>query len=61
MYPDAETMLRGLLSAGPAVRAIEHVGEEAVKDAVLKALEPFKTPDGGYHFCNKFLYLIARA
>lgn len=50
-----------LLSEGLAVRAIEQRGEEAVKDAVLKALEPFKTPNGGYHLRNKFLYLVARA
>jgi ubiquinone/menaquinone biosynthesis C-methylase UbiE len=60
-FPDLETMLRTLLSAGPAVAAIEHAGEERVREAVAGALEPFRTSTGGYHLENEFAYLIARA
>jgi hypothetical protein len=60
-YSDEETALRGFLSAGPAVRAIQIVGEPAVKEAVAKALVPFKSATGGYELRNKFRYLIAIA
>lgn len=60
-YPDEKTALRGLLSAGPAIRAIQHAGEETVRDAVLKGIAPFKTPSGGYQFRNKARFLVARA
>jgi len=59
-YPDDKTMLRGLLSSGPAIRAIQHAGEETVRDAVVKALAPFKTASGKYYLRNKSRYLIAR-
>lgn len=60
-YPDEKTMLRGLLSSGPAIRAIQERGEEAVRDLILKVLDPFKTSAGGYFLTNKYQYLIATA
>lgn len=60
-YADTETALRGLLSAGPAVRAVEHAGAQAVRDAVMPAIAPFKTASGSYELGNKFLYLVATA
>lgn len=61
VYPDQDTVLRGLLSAGPAVKAVQTSGEDRLREAVLKALAPFKTPSGGYRLESKFRYLIARA
>lgn len=60
-YPDEKTALRGLLSSGPAIRAIQNKGEAAVRDAVLKAIAPFKTNSGGYCLRNNFHYMIATA
>ncbi len=60
-YPDEPTALRGLLSAGPAIRAIQVKGEVVVRDAILNALAPFKTRSGGYHLSNSFRYMIAVA
>lgn len=60
-YPDEDTALRGLLSSGPAIRAIQHNGEAAVRLAILEAISPFKTPSGGYHLTNNFHYMIATA
>jgi SAM-dependent methyltransferase len=60
-YPDEHTALRGLLSPGPAIRAIQHAGEETVRAAVLKALAPFKTAAGGYLLKNKYRYMIVQA
>lgn len=61
VYRDEETALRGLLSAGPAMRAIQQAGEQAVRDAVAQAIAPFKTASGGYEMRNRFRYLIATA
>jgi SAM-dependent methyltransferase len=60
-YPDLEAAMRGLLSAGPSVRAIQVAGEERVREAVVGALVPFKRPDGSYRLDNTFRYLIATA
>ena len=60
LYRDELTALRGLLSAGPAVRAIQAAGEDRVKEAVLKALAPFKTAAGGYRLKNTFRYVVTR-
>jgi hypothetical protein len=46
--------VRGLLSSGPAVKAIEHSGEAAARDAVLAAIEPLRTAEGGYRLENTF-------
>lgn len=60
-YPDLQTAIRGLLSAGPAVRAIQVAGEERVREAVAESLVPFKRADGSYRLDNTFRYLIAGA
>jgi SAM-dependent methyltransferase len=60
-YPDLATGLRGLKSAGVAVRAIEHAGEAAVDAAHAKALAPFRQGDGSYKIGATFRCLIARA
>lgn len=56
-YPDEQTALRGLLSSGPAIRAIQEKGEDAVRDLILEVIAPFKTRSGGYHLTNNFHYL----
>lgn len=61
VYPDLETALRGLLSAGPAVKAIAVAGEEQVRDAVMRAIAPFASAGGGYRLENTFRYLVAIA
>lgn len=58
-YPDEETLLRGLLSAGPAARAIAEAGEARVRDAVLAAVAPYRVPGGAYRLHNVFRYAIA--
>jgi SAM-dependent methyltransferase len=58
-YPDLDTALRALNSAGPGTAAIATVGEERVREVVGQALERFKQPDGGYRMRNVFRYLIA--
>ena len=59
-YPDEATALRGLLSAGPAIRAINHAGGEAVTDAVRRVLAGFQQPSGRFQMRNTFRYVLAR-
>jgi len=59
-FPDLETALRGMLAAGPSIRAIEHSGEDAVREAVARSLEPYRQPDGSYALNNSFRYVAAR-
>jgi SAM-dependent methyltransferase len=61
LWDDEETALRGLISSGPAIRAIEAVGEQATRDAVGTAIAPYRRPDGGYRLENEFVYLVAQA
>jgi SAM-dependent methyltransferase len=60
-WPDLEQTLRAMLSAGPAVKAIRHSGEEAVSEAVTNAIAPFRTDSGGYDVGAAFRYLITAA
>jgi hypothetical protein len=60
LYPDEETALRALLSAGPAARAIEHSGETSVREAVASAIRPFVRSDGSYLLNNVFRFVAAR-
>lgn len=59
-FPDEDTAVRGLLAAGPAVRAIQTSGEEAVASAISGAIAPFRTNSGGYELSNAFRYIVAR-
>jgi len=58
-YPDEVAARRGLLAPGPAVRAIEAGGEDAVGRAILDALAPYRTRDGRYRVENTFVYVVA--
>jgi SAM-dependent methyltransferase len=60
-FGDLETALRGMLSAGPAERAIRNSGMERARNAVAESIAPYRKPSGDYHLNNKFRYLIARA
>jgi SAM-dependent methyltransferase len=59
VYPDLDTALRGMLSAGPAERAIRASSFERAKEAVAAAIEPYRTASGGYQLKNTFRYLVA--
>ncbi len=61
VWDDEESALRGLISSGPAVRAIQAVGESAMREATRAAIAPYRRPDGGYRLENEFVYLVAQA
>ena len=60
-FEDEEAMARALLSAGGAVPAIRSAGEHAVRAALVDALAPYRTAEGGYRLENEWHYLVARA
>jgi len=61
IYPDLDTALRGMLSAGPAERAIRSSSVEKAREAISNAITPYRTASGSYYLNNVFRYLIARA
>jgi SAM-dependent methyltransferase len=60
-FPDDDVLLRALKATGFAVKATETAGEQKVTEAVLDAIAPYRTSDGGCRLENVFTYLIAYA
>lgn len=58
-WPDEEIAWRALASVGPAVPALEHVGAEVLRPAVLAALEPCRDRFGIYRYRNDHQFVIA--
>ena len=61
VYSDDESALRGLLASGPAVKAIQTSGEQAVGDAALASIAQFADDAGGYSIGAAFRYLVTTA
>ena len=59
-YRELEEAVRAFGSAGVAVRAAEHSGQEAVDRAHVEALAPFRQSDGSYRLEASFRWLLAR-
>jgi hypothetical protein len=59
-YPDEATALRGLLSAGPAVRAASIAGDAAAREATRAAIAPYLQPDGSVRTDNIWRFAIGR-
>lgn len=59
-FDDQDVAVRGLLAAGPAVRAIETSGEEVVASAIMNAIEPYRQADGSFALSNEFRFIVAR-
>jgi len=60
-YAAADELARGMLSAASGVAAAREAGEAWARAAVVEALAPYRTADGGYRLPNEYHYLIARA
>lgn len=60
-YADDEMAWKTINSSGPLATAVQAVGEETIKQAVLASLVPFKTPSGGYRQENLIHYVITTA
>ena len=59
-FPNLDVALRGMLSAGPAERAIRNSGMERAREAVANSIAPYRKASGEYRLNNKFRYLVAR-
>jgi SAM-dependent methyltransferase len=59
-YPDEAATLRAQCSSAPAVLAARTSGEAAVKDAIIRALAPYRTTSGGYRIETEYRYLTAK-
>ena len=58
-YPDIDIALNGLLSAGPAAKAIEINGFDKVAETVTEAVKPYVQSNGHVVYNNKFRVIIA--
>ena len=61
VYPSEAAMLRGLLAAGGLAVIAEEAGDGAVEAAIVEALAPYRTPDGGYRLENQAHILLCSA
>jgi SAM-dependent methyltransferase len=59
VYPDVPTAVRAQLSSGPAARAAEHAGADAVRAALSEVMSGYRKPDGSVRLDNVFRYLVA--
>ena len=59
-YRDEEQMLRGMMSAGPAIRARTHAGEDATREALRQAIAPYRQSDGAFRMKNVFMFALGR-
>ena len=59
-YPDMDTALTGLLSAGPATRAIEHSGFEKVRAATLEDARRYEQANGHVVYRNSYRIVLAK-
>jgi len=58
-YPDTDTAIRALSSAGPVVRIAEHAGADAVRADIENFLSGHVRPDGTYAINNPFRYALS--
>jgi SAM-dependent methyltransferase len=59
-YPNTDIALKGLLSAGPAAKAIENSGFEKVYETMKEAVKPFIQNDGNIIYKNKWRVVICQ-
>jgi SAM-dependent methyltransferase len=59
-YPSLDIALRALCAGASAAAAIDHAGEDAVREALTRGLAPFADGGGGYRLENVFRYFVAR-
>jgi SAM-dependent methyltransferase len=57
-YPDTETAIRALSSAGPVVRIAERAGSDAVRADIANFLSGHVRSDGTYAINNPFRYAL---
>jgi SAM-dependent methyltransferase len=58
-YPDTDTAVAALSSAGPVARVAEHAGWDAVRADIERFLASRRQPDGTYAIRNPFRYALS--
>ena len=58
-YESKNIAMKGLLSAGPAAKAIDHSGFDKVHTTLANAIAPYIQPDGHVIYQNEFRIVIA--
>jgi SAM-dependent methyltransferase len=58
-YPDGETACRAMMAGSGGARAVQHSGEERVRQTILEALQAYRSQTGGYRLQNRFRFVIA--
>jgi 2-polyprenyl-3-methyl-5-hydroxy-6-metoxy-1,4-benzoquinol methylase len=58
-FPTAEGAWKAQRARGPIQEAILRLGEGPVQALVLRALEPYRTAQGGYHLANQIRSILA--
>jgi SAM-dependent methyltransferase len=58
-YPDTDTAIKALSSAGPVVGVAEHAGTDAVRADIANFLSRHVRPDGTYAINNPFRYALS--
>jgi SAM-dependent methyltransferase len=59
VYPDVDTAVRAQTASGPAARAAQHAGQEALRTALTTVMSRYRQPDGRVRLDNVFRYLVA--
>jgi SAM-dependent methyltransferase len=59
-YPDTETAIAALSSAGPVVRVAEHAGASAVRADIETFLAGRVRPDSSYRITNPFRFAVSQ-
>ena len=59
-YPNSDTALKGLLSAGPAAKAIENSGFEKVYKKSFEGIKPYIQKNGRVIYKNRFRVVISQ-
>jgi SAM-dependent methyltransferase len=59
VYPDVATAVRAQSASGPAVKAIAHSGQDALRDALTVVMARHQRDDGEVRLDNVFRYLVA--
>jgi SAM-dependent methyltransferase len=60
-YPDAKTLGDDMMAPAGIAALVGPEREDQVKAQIVSALEPCRTPDGGFRLENEFHFLVARA
>jgi SAM-dependent methyltransferase len=59
LFKDFQIMWKMVSSAGPFQSAMQVVGEQKLKEAIIRAAEPFQSDNGEILFNNRFRYVTA--